>query len=161
MRFLRTASVALAGLCLTAMTLLTCAEIVMRYFFAHPIFGSAEIVKVLLGIAVFAGMFVVTLDRGHVNVSLLENVLIRQFGRGYIRMYDVVSLVGAAAVTGILAWKTYDLTVYPESTVVLRIPMIAIVAALAFLSAISILGAVFALLHETVDAPSHEPHGFE
>ncbi len=54
MRFLRTASVALAGLCLTAMTVLTCAEIIMRYFFAHPIFGSAEIVKVLLGIAVFA-----------------------------------------------------------------------------------------------------------
>lgn len=161
MRFLRAASIALAALCLTAMTILTCAEIVLRYFFSHPIFGSAEMGKVLLGVAVFAGMFVVTLERGHVNVSLFENFLIRHFGRAYIRLYDATLLVGTAAVTAILAWKAHDLSVYPESTVVLRIPMIAIVGVLALLSVVSVVGALSALLHETVDAPSHEPHGFE
>lgn len=161
MRFLRTASVALAGVCFTAMAALTCVNVFMRYFLKHPIFGASEIVNSLLGVAVFAGMFILALDRDHISVSLFERQLIRIIGRGYIRLHDAVALAGSAAVTVILCWKVYDLSEYSENTVVLRIPVILIVAALALLSAISTVGAAFALTHETSDAPPHAPHGFE
>ena len=161
MRFVRTSTIALAALCLTAMAALTCANVFMRYFLKHPIFGASEIVNSLLGVAVFAGMSIVALDRDHISVSLFEQSLIRVMGRGYIRLYDAVALAGTGAVTAILAWKVHDLFEYSEVTVVLRFPVILIVSALAFLSAISTIATLFALTHETSDAPPHVPHGFE
>jgi len=160
-RLLKGASILLAATCLTAMTVLTCTNVIARYFFKHPIFGADEIVNALLGTAIFSGMIVVALERGHVSVSLFERFLIRHMGRGYIRLYDATSLLGALAVTGILGWKVLDLLNYPEYTVVLRIPQILIVGVLALLSAASSACSLFALFNETVDAPSHEPHGFE
>jgi TRAP-type C4-dicarboxylate transport system permease small subunit len=154
MRFFRTAAVGLAAVSLIAMTLLTCANVVMRYFFKHPIFGAEEIVNNLLGVAVFAGMVVVALERGHISVSLFESFLVRHFGRAYVGLFDVMSLIGTVAVTGVLGWKVYDLVVFPEETVVLHIPMLLVVTILALLSAVSIIGALFALTHETVSVPS-------
>lgn len=124
MIFLRKFTTLLGAGCLIAMIAITCAEVFMRYVFSRPVFGSSEMVQLLLGVLVFSGMFVVTRDRGHVNVSLFEPFLLRYFRRGYRSIFDVMTLLGVVAVAGILAWRTWDLTQYPETTIVLRLPMI-------------------------------------
>lgn len=161
MAILRKLTILLGAFCLVAMTLVTCAEVVMRYAFNRPIFGSAEMIQMLLGILVFSGMFAVTRDRGHVNVSLFEPFLLKHFRRGYRSIFDVMTLVGVVAVFGILGWRTWDLTHYPETSVVLRLPMIWIVGAMAALAALAIVAALAAMRDEHRKTPPHSPQDYE
>jgi len=161
MLFLRRFTIVLGALCLVTMVLITCSDVIMRYFFNDPIFGSGEMVQMLLGVAIFAGMFVVACDRGHVNVSLFEPFLLRHFQRGYRSMFDTFSLIGVVSVTGILFWKAWDLWDYPEETIVLQLPMVWIVGAMAALSFLSILGALFAIQIEKRNAPPHDSNSTE
>lgn len=157
MVLIRRLTIGLGALCLVAMTLVTCAEVVMRYFFNSPIFGSAEMIQLLLGVLVFSGMFAVTRDRGHVNVSLFEPFLLRHFRRGYRSIFDAMTLVGVVGVTLVLGWRLWDLTHYPETSVVLRVPMIWIVGAMTVLAGLGIVAALAAMRDETRPTPPHSP----
>jgi TRAP-type C4-dicarboxylate transport system permease small subunit len=157
MTLIRKLTIILGAICLVAMTLVICAEVVMRYFFGKPIFGSAEMTQMFLGITVFAGMFAVTRDRGHVNVSLFEPFLLKHFRRGYRSIFDVMTLVGVVSVTGILGWRAWDLTHYPETTVVLQLPMIWIVGAMTVLSGLAIFAALAAMREDKRPTPPHSP----
>jgi TRAP-type C4-dicarboxylate transport system permease small subunit len=161
MVLIRKFTILLGALCLVAMTLVTCAEVVRRYLFNAPIFGSAEMIQLLLGILVFAGMFAVTRDRGHVNVSLFEPFLLRYFRRGYRSIFDVMTLVGTISVAAILGWRTWDLIHYPETTVVLRLPMIWIIGSMTVLAGLAIVAAVAAMREEKRRTPSHSPQNYE
>lgn len=161
MNFLRKFTIILGGLCLVTMTMITCADVMMRYFFNDPIFGSGEMVQLLLSGAVFSGMFAVTLDRGHVNVSLFEPVLLTHFRRGYRSIFDTMSVIGVVSITAILGWKTWDLTIYPEETVVLQIPMILVVGTMTMLSFLSIIGALAAMWMDRGGMQPHSQQSFE
>lgn len=157
MKVLRKVTIVLGALCLVAMTVITCSDVTMRYLFTRPIFGSGEMVQLLLAIAVFSGMFAVTSDRGHVNVSLFEPLMTRYFRRGYRSIFDTMSLIGVVSITAILAWKAWDYAEYPEETVVLKVPLFLLVTALAVLSAISVLGALSAMQKDRRPLPPHSP----
>lgn len=161
MGIFRKLTILLGAICLVAMTLITCAEVLMRYLFNSPIFGSAEMIRMLLGILVFSGMFAVTRDRGHVNVSLFEPLLVKHFRRGYRSIFDVMTLVGTVGVFGILAWRTWDLTHYPDTSVVLRLPMIWIIGAMTLLGGLAIIAAVAAMGDERRKTPPHSPQSHE
>ncbi|MEJ2725252.1 MAG: TRAP transporter small permease [Deltaproteobacteria bacterium] len=60
--------------CLMGMTLLTCVDVVGR-FFRHPVFGSVELVTVMATIAVAAAMPFTHKDQGHIGVEILVRVL--------------------------------------------------------------------------------------
>lgn len=157
MAFLRIFTISLGALCLTAMVSLTCADVVLRYFANKPIFGSSEMIRVMLGICVFAGMFAVTRDRGHVNVSLFEPLLLRRMRGFYRTLFDGATLLGVLAITAILAWKVWDLTEYPEYSIVLRIPMIWVVSGMAALSALSVVAALVATRDRVEPVAPHTP----
>jgi TRAP-type C4-dicarboxylate transport system permease small subunit len=161
MIIIRKLTIVLGALCLTAMVAVTCAEVFMRYFFNRPIFGSAEMTQILLGMLVFAGMFAVTRDRGHVNVSLFEPFLLKHFRRGYRSLFDVCTLIGVLAVAVILGWRVWDLTHYPETTVVLRLPMLWIVGIMTFLALLAVVAAVAAMRDEKRQIPPHSPQSYE
>lgn len=161
MTMIRKLTILLGALCLIGMTVATCAEVVRRYFFGKPIFGSAEMIQILLGILVFSGMFAVTRDRGHVNVSLFEPIFLRYFRRGYRSIFDAMTLIGVVSITGILGWRVWDLTHYPETTVVLRLPMILIVGGMTALAALAIVGALAAMREEKRRTPPHSPQSYE
>ena len=65
---------AIAGATLTCMMLLTVADVFMRIF-RRPIIGTYEIVGYLFGIAIGFALPQVSLDRGHVYMELLVNIL--------------------------------------------------------------------------------------
>ncbi|MFN3937434.1 MAG: TRAP transporter small permease [Gemmobacter sp.] len=161
MIWVRRATILLGAACLIAMTAITCAEVFMRYMFNRPIFGSAEMTQMLLGVLVFAGMFAVTRDRGHVNVSLFEPFLLRHFRRAYRVLFDVSTLVGVAGLTGLLAWRALDLLEYPESTIVLRLPLLWLVGIMTVLAALAILAAIAAMREDTRPTPPHSPQSLD
>lgn len=142
MQLIRTITISLGALGLVVMMGITVAEVVMRYVFRDPIFGAAEMIQKTLGLVVFAGMFAVTRDRGHVTVSVLGPFLSKHFGRGYRGLIDAITVVGLAAVAGILGWRLWDLTHYPEASIVLRLPMIWITGAMAALAAVALIAAL-------------------
>lgn len=157
MQFIRKFTIILGAFGLVAMILITCAEVTMRYFFNSPIFGSAEMIQLILGFVVFSGMFAVTRDRGHVNVSLFEPFLLRHFRRGYRSIFDVMSLLGTVAIAVILGWRVWDMTHYPETSVVLQLPMIWIIGGLTILAALAIIAALAVMREETRKTPPHSP----
>lgn len=57
---------------LLAMMILTFVDVVGRYVFRAPIFGSSEMISYLLAVTVFAGLAVVTGERNHVTIALFE-----------------------------------------------------------------------------------------
>lgn len=161
MTVIRKITILVGSVCLVAMILVTCAEVLMRYFFNSPIFGSSEMIRLLLGVLVFSGMFAVTRDRGHVNVSLFEPLLLRHFRRGYRSIFDVMTLAGVIAITAILGWRSWDLIQYPETTVVLRLPLIWIIGAMTVLAALAIIAAIAAMRDEKRKTPPHSPQNYE
>ena len=124
----------MAGVGLVITTLLTVSDVFMRYVFNDPIFGAAEIGQVLLCILVFTGFFLIALDRNHIRVTLFESVLNRRVPILWRFGYDLFAISGSAAVAGILIWRLVDFFAFPEDTLVLQIPMVAIVSLLVLLA---------------------------
>ncbi len=61
-------------LVLFAMMVLTCVDVVGRYFLSRPIFGAFEITEMLLAALIFAGLPLVTLRNEHVTVDVLDPI---------------------------------------------------------------------------------------
>lgn len=138
-------TVNLGSIALIVMMVLTLCEIFMRYFFNSPIFGVTEIIQTMLGISVFSGMFAVTLERGHVSVSLFERFINRIKPNLYDRIFDIFTLIGTVLVTAILGWRVWELNEYPENSTVLELPMVLSVGALCVLSALTVWAAIHVL----------------
>ncbi len=63
----------LAALFLFAIVVLMFSDVVMRYGYDASIFGGFEIIGFLLGLLIFSGFPVVTYDREHIAVGLLDH----------------------------------------------------------------------------------------
>ena len=63
-----------AAVVLFCLMMLTCVDVVGRYFFSKPVPGGFEITEMLLAALIFAGLPLVTLRDDHVTVDLLDPV---------------------------------------------------------------------------------------
>jgi TRAP-type transport system small permease protein len=59
---------------LFALMILTCADVIGRYFLSRPIFGAFEITETLLAVLIFAGLPLVTLRNEHVTVDVFDPI---------------------------------------------------------------------------------------
>ena len=80
--------------------LLTCVDVVGRYFFNKPVTGGFELTEMLLASLIFAGLPLVTLRGDHITVDLFDPVTPDWLFR---IQHALASLIGAAC-TGYLAW---------------------------------------------------------
>ncbi|MAY62034.1 MAG: hypothetical protein CML29_07465 [Rhizobiales bacterium] len=117
---------ALAAICaamLLAMMGLTLVDVIGRYAFNSPLVGATELTELLLIGVIFLGLPAVTLDRGHVSVSLLSDRLAARFQP--LREF-LLSLVIAALLSAI-AWRIWlqgnQLAGYGGTTETLDFPL--------------------------------------
>jgi TRAP-type C4-dicarboxylate transport system permease small subunit len=90
-----------AAVVLFALMLLTCADVIGRYFFSHPIHGGFEITEMLLASLIFAGLPLVTLRNEHVTVDVLDPITPDWiFG-----IQHAVACLLACVSTSYLAWR--------------------------------------------------------
>ena len=75
LRWVALALEAMAGLALFLLMLVTCIDVVGRYFFSSPLNGATEITEVGIALLVFAQMPVITWRGGHVVVDILDRFL--------------------------------------------------------------------------------------
>ena len=70
---------AVSALCLTALMLLTVAEVIGRYGFNSPIFGRQDVAQILLATSIFCAFPVVTLRGDQIAVDLLDSLFSKGF----------------------------------------------------------------------------------
>jgi len=102
-RFDRAVVPALGGVAaalMFCMMLLTCIDVVGRYFFNKPVTGGFELTEMLLAALIFAGLPLVTLRGDHITVDLFDPFTPDWLFR---IQHALASLIGAAC-TGYLAW---------------------------------------------------------
>jgi TRAP-type C4-dicarboxylate transport system permease small subunit len=80
--------------------LLTCVDVVGRYFFSKPVTGGFELTEMLLAALIFAGLPLVTLRGDHITVDLFDPVT----PDWLFRIQHVLATLIGAACTGYLAW---------------------------------------------------------
>jgi TRAP-type C4-dicarboxylate transport system permease small subunit len=132
---------------------LTFIDVFMRYVFASPVTGATEIIRFCMALAVFAGLPLLTRDRGHITVSLIDGLL----GKGALRikqaLCDLVSLLAIA----LLAWRLWDqahlYTHNQTATIVLDLPMAPLVYALFGFTVLTALLLAFVMIN-TIKAGS-------
>lgn len=92
-----------AAALMLCLMLLTCADVVGRYFFNKPVTGGFELTEVLLAALIFAGLPLVTLRGDHITVDLFDPVTPDWL---FHIQHALASLVGAAC-TAYLSWRLW------------------------------------------------------
>ncbi len=86
-----------------ALMALTFVDVIGRYFFSAPVPGAFEITSYLLALLVFAGMSLVTRDREHITVTLMEGLF-----KGRIkRIQQFVIFIASAVVLTFIAERMW------------------------------------------------------
>jgi len=66
---------AAASFLLCAMVIVTCVDVVGRYFFSAPLLGAHELITLAMGVMIYLGLPLVTITREHLTVDLASNYL--------------------------------------------------------------------------------------
>lgn len=142
-----------AALLLFSLIMITCMDVVGRYFFSAPLSGAFEITELLLAALVFAALPLTTERKEHIEVDLINMVLSNKSKR-YLSIFAGLF---SAALLATLAWRLalHALSAAEDgaTTNALRIPL----APFGFLAAFSCLvSALMALIRGF-----YSPHDFD
>jgi TRAP-type C4-dicarboxylate transport system permease small subunit len=136
-RFVAPALGAFAAAVLFALMVLTCADVIGRYFLAQPVTGAFEITEMLLAALIFAGLPLVTLRNEHVTVDVLDPVT----PDWVFRLQHVVACAVGLLSTGYLAWRLWvramNLDAAGETTAQLKFKLAYLTYAMSILMALT------------------------
>lgn len=123
-----------AALTLFFLMVLTCADVVGRYFFADSVDGTTELTEIGIAILVFAEMPVITWRGGHVVVDILD----KMWGSVVLKVLGLLSAFLVSTSLYFVAVRIYELADRSlrreEITELLEIPVGYIVQYIAVMS---------------------------
>jgi TRAP-type transport system small permease protein len=129
----------LSAIPVALIVLLTFADVLGRYLFSSPVRGSVELIEFAMALVIFTALPLVTRQRGHVTVSLIDN-LVRGFGRKVkLVLCDAVSALALAMLTWRLYLQGRDDLESGSATIVLSLPHAPLSFALTFFAGLSTL----------------------
>ena len=141
-----------ASLCLLGLMLITFADVVGRYFFGAPLVFTVEMVELGMGLMIFFGLGLTTLNRGHIAVDLIAGVVprvVQLWLAGFSALIAVIFF-------GLITWRLWDRAMNFWSdglaTQILFLPVAPVVIVMAVGAGITTLFALYLLLH-----PSSKP----
>ncbi|MCF8199492.1 MAG: TRAP transporter small permease [Sulfuritalea sp.] len=131
----------IAALILVAIMLLTCADVIGRYFLNKPVPGAFEITELAMGALIFVSLPLVTLRREHVTVDLLAHLVPKGFRVIQLLVLDLLSI----ACVGVIGWRVWlkavEMGSSGETTATLEIavyPLVYYMSIMTFLTAVLI-----------------------
>ena len=138
-----------ASICLLGLMLITFADVVGRYFFDAPLVYTVEIVELGMGLMIFFGLGLTTLNRGHIAVDLIAG-LVPRVTRAWLAGFSALI---AVIFFGLITWRLWDRATNFWSdglaTQILFLPVAPVVFVMAIASGITTLFAIWLLLHPT------------
>lgn len=137
---------------LSAMVALTFVDVVGRRLFNTPVFGANDITEHLMALIIFSGLPLLTAQRGHLSIDLLDHWLLRPAWRRWHQVVDGL----IAAVLALIAWE-YGVAVGEAMSIQEVSPALGIPRAwmYAYIAATCSVAAIAALC---VQAPRIETH---
>jgi TRAP-type C4-dicarboxylate transport system permease small subunit len=93
----------IAAIVLFGLMLITCLDVVGRYFFGRPVYGAFEITEMLLATLIFAALPLVTIRNEHVTVDVLDPIT----PEWMFRLQHVIGCAFGFVSTGYLAWRLW------------------------------------------------------
>lgn len=138
-----------AALMLVAMALLTCIDVVGRYFLNRPLTGAFELTELAMGALIFTSLPLVTMRRQQVTVDLFNRLVPRPWRRAQSALFDGVATVCMAVIGWRLWVKAADMAQTGETTAVLQIPVFPLVY---YMAALTVATAVLMLIMVWLDA---------
>lgn len=72
--------------------------------FGYPLYGSQDLITMVMVLLVFGGMALCDRQGGHISVDLLE----RKFPRSLNRVIDITAALLGAVIFGFIAWSVHD-----------------------------------------------------
>jgi TRAP-type C4-dicarboxylate transport system permease small subunit len=136
----------LAGIALFIMMALTFVDVIGRYGFNKSIFGSSEMIEVLMVIVIFAGVAFVTASDKHIKVDIFAPIIERYAPNLQRWVVHIFSLLVYAALTYELGRHMLDSLLSGKRTAVLDLPQWIMPGAAALFSLIGVLLFAAALL---------------
>lgn len=135
----------IAGVCMGVMLVLTFIDVIGRYFLSLPVPGASEIIAFGMGLGAFAAFPLVTRDREHITVDVLD-----KFYKGRVRYVQrLLVLIGSLFYVAFISWLVFwqaqifrrakTLTDYldiPKAYIVYVMAFFAVLAIFIFLSVI-------------------------
>ena len=111
-----------SSIVLFALMVMTCVDVVGRYFFNAPLDGATELTQLMMGVIVFAILPAVCYREEHVSVDLLDLWM----PGSWINGRQVILSLSMAIMLGVVAWRVWisaDFMVeYGDATEFLGIP---------------------------------------
>lgn len=122
------------ALALMTLMLITCIDVVGRYFFNSPLTGSSEMTEVFIAVVVFAQMPRVTWRGGHVVVDVLDHFVPSVWSR-LCACITVLLVSGSFFGLGLRVWELAERSLKRgEATEYLAIPVGHVVQYIALMS---------------------------
>lgn len=157
LRAMRAILGSIAALLIFVMMTITVADVFGRYLFNRPIPGAFEVTEISLAIVIFVALPLVTLENGHIIVSLITE----QISARAQRIQGFIAAGISTVVLVMIAWRLLrhgiQLTSYGDVTIFLRLPkgpLAFIMAALTLLAAGAAAALAVRLLTGRADASS-------
>lgn len=127
-----------AALQLLALMLLTCVDVVGRYFLNRPLTGAFELTELTLGALIFSSLPLVALRRQHVTVDLFDRLVPAGWRGAQSAAFDLV----AALCTAVIAWRLWIKAAIMqqagETTAILQLAVFPLVYYMAALTSIAV-----------------------
>ena len=121
----------IAGAAIVAMMLLTCADVVLRYF-RRPIPGTFELVCFLGSVSVSFAMAYTSIEKGHVSVSFIVGLFPSRLQRAIGCVTGALGLILFALIAWQSATYANDLYTSREVSLTLELPFYPFVYGIAF-----------------------------
>ena len=129
----------LSAIALIVLITMTVSDVLLRWLFNSPIYGSNEIANFLLTLSIGGGLAVTASTRSHIKVDLLEGLWLRLLGDSYYTLVDYLEAIGCLLFAAIVAVYAYEAWSFDEASVVLEWPVAPIFIITAICSAVSVL----------------------
>ena len=109
---------------LLCIVVITFFDVVGRYIFNAPLPGAFEIQEFGMGILFFSGLPLITLERGHISVSLVESLFKKNavLRRAQVAIFNLVSAAIVALLTYCLWVQAVNSERWGTSSAFLRLP---------------------------------------
>lgn len=112
----------LSALPVALIVMLTFADVLGRYIFSSPVRGSVEMIEFSMALVIFTALPLVTRDRQHVTVSLIDGFFTRTGRRIKTLLCDAVSALALGMLTWRLALQGFEDLDAETATIVLGLP---------------------------------------
>lgn len=134
----------IAGAALSGLVVVTAIDVIGRIVFASPLGFAYELVGVLLGISVYAGLVVTNATRGHICIDLFANALSLwpRFDRFRAALVWLLEVVFFALLAGYIGRQAAQMLRWHETFMFLPLAKWMPLAAYSAMAAIAVLATV-------------------